>query len=120
MRGQHDHAVLLAGKSHNEIAHVHRADGGVRSEGVLFKLIVLELTPQELLGLHVSRAGGPARTDGHKLARVFVGLAAVEVLLGLRDSRRSHCSEHNEAENDPSPGYGENHCAASFAFRRDG
>jgi hypothetical protein len=43
---------------------------------------VLELVAQKLFGLDVSGAGGPARADGDKLARVFESLGAVEVLLG--------------------------------------
>ena len=82
MRAQHDHAVLLAGKAHDEVAHRHRADGRVGGECVFFELIVLELVAQKLFRLHMARAGGPARADGDKFARVFVGLGAVEVLLG--------------------------------------
>ncbi len=37
---------------------------------------------EKLLGFDVAGAGGPARADGDELARVFVGVGAVEVLLG--------------------------------------
>ena len=82
VRGQHDCAGFLAWKAHDEVAHGHRADGGVGCEGVLFDLVVLEVVAQEGLGLQVALAGGPARADGDELAGVFEGFSAVEVGLG--------------------------------------
>ena len=56
VRAQHDHAVLLAGKAHDEVAHVHRTDGRVGGKGVLFQLIVLQVGAQK--GFRLKRALG--------------------------------------------------------------
>ena len=85
VRAEHDDAGLFAGEAHDEVAHGHRADGRVGGEGVFFKLVVraLEVAAQKLFGLDVAGAGGPARADGDKLARVLKRFGAVEVLLGM-------------------------------------
>ena len=82
VRAEHDDAGLGAGKTHDEVAHGHGADGRVGGEGVFFKLVVgaEEMRAEEVLGFDVAGAGGPARADGGELARVFVGLVAVESL----------------------------------------
>ena len=82
VRGEDDGAGLCAWEAHDEVAHGHGADGSVGGEGVLFELIVvaLEVGAEEILGLDVAGAGGPARTDGGELARVLVGFGAVESL----------------------------------------
>ena len=50
MGAKDNHAVFLAGKTHDEVVHGHRADRGVGGEGIVFKLIVLEVVFEELLG----------------------------------------------------------------------
>ena len=87
MGGQHDDAVFLAGETHDEVAHGDRTDGRVGGEGIFLELVVLELAPQKLLGFRVSRAGGPARANGYKLAGIGVGFGAVKVRLGLGSER---------------------------------
>ncbi len=75
---------FVARETHDEVAHGHGADGRVGGEGVFFKLIVvaLKMGAEEVFGLDVAGAGGPARADGDEFAGVFVGFGAVEVGLG--------------------------------------
>ena len=106
VRAEHDDARLRAGKAHDEVAQGHRADRRVGGERVFFKLIVVaeKMVAQKCLGLHVARAGGPARADGGELARVFVGLGAVEVLGGRergRSARAARIGCRTKAAADP-------------------
>jgi len=54
-----------------------------------------EMRAEELFGLDVAGAGGPARTDGGEFARVFVGPGAAE-LLGLGGEGREEGESDEE------------------------
>ena len=117
--GQHDDAVLLAGEAHDEVAHGHRPDGRVGGERILFELVVLELVAQELFGLQVAGAGGPARANGYKLACVLKSFGAIEV--GLSGS--GQWSQKYDSRCRLFPERNQTHCPASLAFlalRREG
>ena len=53
------------------------------------------MVAQKLLGLDVAWAGGPARADGDKFARVFVGFGAVEVLDLSREGKGNETGERD-------------------------
>ncbi len=84
MGAEDDHAILFAGKTHDEVVQDDRADGGVGGEGVFFKLIVLEMVLEECFSLHMPGTRRPARTDRGEGTRIFIGFGAIEVLLAGR------------------------------------
>ena len=105
MRAEDDDAVLGAGKAHDEVAQVHRADGRIGEERVFFQVVVLEVVAQEGLRLDVARAGGPARANGDKLAGVVVGAGSVEMLRddGSRKKRENRDEQREELGADVPP-----------------
>ena len=120
VRGQHNYAVLLSGKAHDEVAHSHRANGRRCGERILFELVVAEMVVQKFLGLSVPWAGGPARPDSHKLPRILERCSPVEVLLGRSGERSERHNQQRQPRCNLLPKRKETHCADSFFLRRDG